>query len=193
MAASANYAWCNREVITWEIREAWQNIFGSHTQLDLVYDVAHNIAKIETHFVNGADKKLIVHRKGATRAFGPHNQELPGPYRSIGQPVLIPGSMGTASYVLTGTDTSMAKSFGTTCHGAGRRMSRRAAKRSIHGRELQDELRSRGIYVQAGSLSGIAEEAPAAYKDVDVVVEAVHEAGIANKVARLEPLAVIKG
>jgi len=193
MAASANFAWCNREVITWEIRKAWKTIFGLASRLDLVYDVAHNIAKVETHVVDGTTKKLIVHRKGATRAFGPQNRELPPSYRSIGQPVLIPGSMGTASYVLTGTETSMLKSFGTTCHGAGRSMSRRAAKRKIHGRELQDELRSRGIYVQAGSLSGIAEEAPAAYKDVNLVVEAVHQVGIANKVVKLEPLAVIKG
>ncbi len=193
MAASANYAWCNRQVITWEIRKAWEVIFGSGARLDLVYDVAHNIAKIETHEINGRNKKLIVHRKGATRAFGPGNPELPAVYQTIGQPVLIPGSMGTASYVLTGTVKSMMKSFGTTCHGAGRRMSRRAAKRNIHGRELQDQLRSQGIFVQAGSLSGIAEEAPQAYKDVDLVVEAVHQAGIANKVARLNPLAVIKG
>ncbi len=193
MAACANYAWCNRQVITWEIRKAWREVFGSQAQLDLVYDVAHNIAKIETHEVNGKKKKLIVHRKGATRAFGPGNPELPVAYMPIGQPVLIPGSMGTASYVLTGTASSMVKSFGTTCHGAGRRLSRRAAKRKIHGRELQDQLRSQGIYVQAGSLSGIAEEAPAAYKDVDLVVEVVHQAGIAHKVAKLNPLAVIKG
>jgi tRNA-splicing ligase RtcB len=193
MAACANYAWCNRQVITWEIRKAWMEVFGSQAQLDLVYDVAHNIAKIETHEVNGKKKKLIVHRKGATRAFGPGNPELPAAYLPIGQPVLIPGSMGTASYVLTGTTASMKKSFGTTCHGAGRRLSRRAAKRKIHGRELQDQLRSQGIYVMAGSLSGIAEEAPAAYKDVDLVVEAVHQAGIAHKVAKLNPLAVIKG
>jgi tRNA-splicing ligase RtcB len=193
MAACANYAWCNRQVITWEIRKAWQDVFGSSARLDLVYDVAHNIAKIEIHEVKGMNKKLIVHRKGATRAFGPGHPELPAAYQPIGQPVLIPGSMGTASYVLTGTAKSMMKSFGTTCHGAGRRMSRRAAKRNIHGRELQDQLRSRGIFVQAGSLSGIAEEAPEAYKDVDLVVEAVHQAGIANKVARLNPVAVIKG
>ena len=193
MAACANYAWCNRQVITWEIRKAWQDVFGSSALLELVYDVAHNIAKIEIHEIDGLKKKLIVHRKGATRAFGPGHPELPAAYQPIGQPVLIPGSMGTASYVLTGTAKSMMKSFGTTCHGAGRRLSRRAARRNIHGRELQDQLRSRGIFVQAGSLSGIAEEAPQAYKDVDLVVEAVHQAGIAQKVARLNPVAVIKG
>lgn len=193
MAACANYAWCNRQVITWEIRKVWREVFGSQAQLDLVYDVAHNIAKIETHQVNGKSMKLIVHRKGATRAYGPGNPELPVVYQPIGQPVLIPGSMGTASYVLTGTAESMVKSFGTTCHGAGRRMSRRAAKRKIHGRELQDELRSHGIFVQAGSLSCLSEEAPVAYKDVDLVVEVVHQAGIAHKVAKLNPLAVIKG
>jgi len=193
MSACANYAWCNRQVITWEIRQAWDEIFGAGARVDLVYDVAHNIAKIETHEVDGRNKRLIVHRKGATRAFGPGNSELPPEYRKIGQPVLIPGSMGTASYVLTGTAKSMKRSFGTACHGAGRRMSRRAARRKIHGRELQDELRSQGIFVQAGSLSGIAEEAPEAYKDVHLVVEAVCQAGIANKVARLNPMAVIKG
>lgn len=193
MSACANYAWCNRQVITWEIRRVWEEVFGSGARVDLVYDVAHNIAKIENHEVEGEKKMLIVHRKGATRAFGPGNPELPADYLTIGQPVLIPGSMGTASYVLTGTAMSMKRSFGTTCHGAGRRMSRRAAKRKIHGRELQDQLRSRGIFVQAGSLSGIAEEAPEAYKDVNMVVEAVCQAGIANKVARLNPMAVIKG
>ncbi len=193
MAACANYAWCNRQLITWEIRKAWLKVFGQDAHINLVYDVAHNIAKLETHQVNNKNKKLIVHRKGATRAFGPAFPELPEAYQAIGQPVLIPGSMGTASFVLTGTETSMKKSFGTTCHGAGRRMSRRAARRNIHGRELQDELYKRGIFVQAGSLSGIAEEAPAAYKDVNLVVEAVHQAGIANKVAKLIPLAVIKG
>ncbi|MBR9998128.1 MAG: RtcB family protein [Cyclobacteriaceae bacterium] len=193
MAACANYAWCNRQVITWEIRKVWQNIFGAEEKLDLVYDVAHNIAKLETHVINGEKRKLIVHRKGATRAYGPGFTELPVTYQAAGQPVLIPGSMGTESYVLAGTELSMLKSFGSTCHGAGRRMSRRAARKNIHGRELQDELRLQGIHIQAGSLSGIAEEAPAAYKDVNLVVEAVHQAGIAKKVAKLKPLAVVKG
>lgn len=193
MAASANFAWCNRQVITWEIRKAWKRIFGDEGRLSVVYDVAHNIAKLEDHVIDGKKRKLIVHRKGATRAFGPGFRELPAPYIPVGQPVLIPGSMGTESWVLTGTTDSMKMSFGTTCHGAGRRMSRRAARKHIHGRELQDTLKKQGIHVQAGSLSGIAEEAPGAYKDVNLVVEAVHQAGIANKVAKLKPVAVIKG
>jgi len=193
MAASANFAWCNRQLVTWEIRKAWERVFGPENKLSVVYDVAHNIAKLENHEVNGEIKKLIVHRKGATRAFGPGFPDLPEKYKSAGQPVLIPGSMGTESWVLSGTEMSMKKSFGTSCHGAGRRMSRRSARRNIHGRELQDELRVQGIHVQAGSLAGIAEEAPAAYKDVGLVVECVHQAGIAGKVAKLKPLAVIKG
>ncbi len=192
MAASANYAWCNRQVITWEIRRAWEKVFGS-AEVDMVYDVAHNIAKLETHEVDGIRQKLIVHRKGATRAFGPEYEELPKVYKPIGQPVLIPGSMGTLSYVLTGTRNSMLKSFGTSCHGAGRRMSRRAARKSIQGKELLHELRRNEIHVQAGSYSGLAEEAPGAYKDVEEVVSAVCNAGIANKVAELKPVAVIKG
>jgi len=194
MAAAANYAWCNREIITWEIQQAWSDILGlTAGKLELVYDVAHNIAKIETHKVGGQYKKLIVHRKGATRAFGPGNAELPENYKAIGQPVLIPGSMGTASYVLAGTDLSHEKSLGSACHGAGRRLSRRAARRQIRSRELVDHLRERGIFVKAGSLSGVAEEAPEAYKDVNMVVESVHQNGLAIKVARLLPLAVIKG
>ena len=194
MSASANFAWCNREVITHEIREVWEKIFGkSGGKISLIYDVAHNIAKIEEHVINGKKQKLIVHRKGATRAFGPGFIELPEIYRPFGQPVLIPGSMGTASYVLVGTEKSMEATFGSACHGAGRRMSRRAAKKTVKGRELQDELKNRGIYIQAGSLSSIAEEAPEAYKDVNLVVETIHQAGIARKVAKLIPIAVIKG
>jgi tRNA-splicing ligase RtcB len=195
MAAAANFAWCNREVISHEVREAWRNVFGKKTggKLRLLYDVAHNIAKLEKHKVDGEQKTLIVHRKGATRAFGPGNPEIPPAFRHIGQPVLIPGSMGTASYVLAGTAESMNSTFGSTCHGAGRRMSRRKAKREINGGTLREELLARGIHVQAGSISGIAEEAPKAYKDVNIVVETVHRAGIARKVAKLKPLAVIKG
>ena len=194
MAAAANYAWCNREVITWEIRQAWAHVFGeAGGDLGLVYDVAHNIAKIEKHMVGNRFEKLIVHRKGATRAFGPQHVELPDKYKGIGQPVLIPGSMGTTSYVLSGGPMSEEKSLGSACHGAGRRLSRRAARRQVQSRQLQDQLRERGIYVKAGSLSGIAEEAPVAYKDVNLVVEAVHQNGLANKVAKLKPLAVIKG
>jgi tRNA-splicing ligase RtcB len=194
MGAAANFAWANRQVITWEVRQAWNKIFaGTGDQISLVYDVAHNIAKIEQHLVGKKKKKLIVHRKGATRSFGPGHEELAQEYRAIGQPVLIPGSMGTASYVLVGTQQAMTTSFGSCCHGAGRTMSRHAAKRSIHGKTLYEELMSKGIHIQAGSMVGLAEEAPLAYKDVDNVVNVVHDAGIARKVARLRPCAVIKG
>ena len=194
MCAAANFAWCNRQVITAECRKAWANVFGkSGGELKLMYDVAHNIAKIEEHAVDGETMKVIVHRKGATRAFGPHFSELPEAYRPIGQPVLIPGSMGTASYVLAGTDESMASSFGSTCHGAGRRLSRRGAKKQVDAAKLLRELKEQGIHVQAGSHRGVAEEAPIAYKDVDLVLETVHQAGIAKKVARLRPLGVVKG
>ncbi len=194
MCAAANYAWTNRQVITWECREAWRNVFGkAGGQLRVLYDVAHNIAKIEEHQVNGEKQKVIVHRKGATRAFGPDFTELPPEYRKVGQPVLIPGSMGTASYVLVGTAESMNASFGSSCHGAGRRLSRRAAKKQVDAPSLIKKLRQKGIYVQAGSYRGVAEEAPLAYKDVNLVVETVHQAGIARKVARLRPVAVVKG
>jgi len=193
MAAGANFAWANRQMITWEARQAWKKEFGKDHDLQIVYDVAHNMAKIETHKVDGKEQKLIVHRKGATRAFGPGHPELAAEYSSVGQPVLIPGSMGTASYVLAGTELGMKVAFGSSCHGAGRRMSRRAAKRSIDGWELKEKLLDRGIYIQTGSIPGLAEEAPDAYKDVDEVVEVVHQAGLAKKVARLRPCAVIKG
>jgi tRNA-splicing ligase RtcB (3'-phosphate/5'-hydroxy nucleic acid ligase) len=194
MAAAANFAWANRQYITWEIRQAWEREFGdSGGQLSLVYDVAHNMAKIETHEIDGKKQKVIMHRKGATRAFGPGHPELAQEYRHVGQPVLIPGSMGTASYVLAGTKQGSKISFSSTCHGAGRRMSRAAARRSIHGRALRDELLKSGIYIQTGSILGLAEEAPQAYKDIHDVVDVVHQAGIARKVARLRPCVVIKG
>jgi tRNA-splicing ligase RtcB len=151
------------------------------------------MAKIEEHEIDGQRLRLCVHRKGATRAFGPGSAVLPDDLRDIGQPVLIPGSMGTASYVLTGTTAAMQQTFGSTCHGAGRVMSRTRAKKVVRGTELQQQLKSRGIVVCAGSMSGLAEEAPTAYKDVSRVVEVVHKAGIARKIARLEPIAVIKG
>lgn len=194
MCAAANFAWCNREVITHEVRSAWSNIFGEKGGVPrLLYDVAHNIAKIEEHKINGKKMKLIVHRKGATRAFGAGFEELPAGLRGVGQPVLIPGSMGTASYVLLGTPAGMEASFGTSCHGAGRSLSRTAAKKRVNAPQLKEELRKEGIYVEAGSFKGIAEEAPIAYKDVNLVVETVHRAGIALKVAKLRPLVVIKG
>ncbi len=193
MAAAANFAWANRQMITHLVRQAWNKEFGSESPLSLIYDVAHNIAKIETHVINGKKQKVIVHRKGATRAFGPGNLEIPEGYRHLGQPVLIPGSMGTASYVLVGTEQAMLMSFGSCCHGAGRVMSRTAAKRAIHGKQLKEDLQRAGIYVQASSYAGLAEEAPSAYKDIDDVINVVDSVGIARKVVKLRPMAVIKG
>lgn len=194
MSAAANYAWCNREVISWEVRKSWENIMKEPGEkLNLLYDVAHNIAKVETHKINGKNRKVIVHRKGATRAFGPHNDEIPEDYKEVGQPVLIPGSMGTHSYVLVGTKESMERSFGSTCHGAGRRMSRTAAKKAVDAPSLKKELLAKDISVEAGSYAGLAEEAPLAYKDVDLVVETVHRAKLAKRVAQLRPVGVIKG
>ncbi|MFH1644336.1 MAG: RtcB family protein [bacterium] len=193
MAAATNFAWSNRQMISHLIRQDWKHFFGEEGKLDLLYDVAHNIAKIETHEINGKQQRVIVHRKGATRAFGPNNPEIPADYQSVGQPVLIPGSMGTASYVLAGTNEGMKISLGSTCHGAGRKMSRRAAKQSIQGAELKKQLFEKGIVIEAGSIPGLAEEAPLAYKDIDEVIEVVSAAKIAKKVARLRPCAVIKG
>ena len=194
MAAAANFAFSNRQLITHEVRTAWKNIFGNNGgELNILYDVCHNIAKIEEHEIDGINKKLIVHRKGATRAFGPFNEDLPDIYKESGHPVIIPGSMGTASYVLAGTAQSMKQSFGSTCHGAGRQMSRHAARKKVQGDKLRQELLEKGIIIQAGSIRGIAEEAPIAYKDIDNVVDVVALAGIAKKVAKLKPLAVIKG
>jgi len=194
MCASANFAWANRQLITWEIREAMRNVFGKSTgSIDLLYDVAHNIAKIEEHIINGEKQKVMVHRKGATRAFPAGHPDVTPEYRGVGQPVLIPGSMGTSSYVLAGMPGSMEYSFGSSCHGSGRLLSRTAARKRIRGEELQKELLDRGIEVQTGSMKGLAEEAPEAYKDVESVVNVVELAGIAKKIARLKPLAVIKG
>lgn len=189
MCAAANFAWANRQAITASVRRVFTRTFGEAGRLRLVYDVAHNIAKLEQH--GGAE--LCVHRKGATRAFGPSNPETPAHYATVGQPVFIPGSMGTASYVMAGTDAAMSLSFGSTCHGAGRAMSRGDAKRARPGYEVRRELESRGIIVRCPSSSGLAEEAPAAYKDVERVVDVVHRAGLAHKVARLVPVGVIKG
>jgi len=194
MSAAANFAWVNRQMITWEIRQAFANIFGQEgSHLRILYDVAHNIAKLEKHKIGGIEKDVIVHRKGATRAFPAGHPEIPAQYRSVGQPVLIPGSMGTASYVLRGLTGSMELSFGSTCHGAGRTMSRTKAKKQIESGGLLKELNSHGIEICTGSLKSLPEEAPQAYKDIDSVVDVVHNAGIAGKVARLKPLAVIKG
>ncbi len=196
MQAAANYAFANRQVLAFHIRRSFEQVLAGRVKnhhLFQVYDIAHNMAKVESHTVGGRRLTLCVHRKGATRAFGPGSEVLPAAYRDIGQPVLVPGSMGTSSWVLVGTEGAMDQTFGSTCHGAGRTMSRHQAKRSVHGAGLRAELEARGIIVRAGSLSGLAEEAPDAYKDVDRVVEVVHGAGIARRVARLTPLAVIKG
>jgi tRNA-splicing ligase RtcB len=197
MRAAANYAWCNRQLLTQQAREVFSRIFGQPWEalgMDLVYDVAHNIAKFETHDVGGgANRQVCVHRKGATRAFPPGHPEIPTAYQGIGQPVIIPGSMGTASWVLAGLPGSMAQSFGTTCHGAGRMMSRTAAVKLAAGRRIDQELDALGIIARARGHKGLAEEQPAAYKDVDQVVEVVDRAGISKKVARLRPVGVIKG
>jgi tRNA-splicing ligase RtcB (3'-phosphate/5'-hydroxy nucleic acid ligase) len=196
MRCAANYAFANRQLLAHNARQAFEHVFAGdlkHWQLYQVYDIAHNMGKIETHLIDGKPVKVCVHRKGATRAFGPGSPDLPDEYKPIGQPVLVPGSMGTASWVLVGTQTSLERSFGSSCHGAGRVMSRSKAKREVRGDKLRQELETRGIHIRAGSLAGLAEEAPSAYKDVDAVVETVCGAGIARKVARLAPLAVIKG
>jgi len=196
MRAAANFAFANRQILAHSARRAFEEIFAGKLkgwELRQVYDIAHNMGKIETHEVEGKRLKVCVHRKGATRAFGPGSPDLPPEYQSTGQPVLVPGSMGTASWVLSGTEMSMACSFGSCCHGAGRVMSRSKAKHEIRGDELRRELERDGIRVRAGSMPGLAEEAPQAYKDVDEVVETVSAANIARKVARLRPVAVVKG
>lgn len=192
MVASANYAWCNRHIIASQARKSFQQVFPD-AQLNPVYDIAHNIAKVEEHTIDGVKKQVVVHRKGATRAFGPNRSELPDKYRDLGQPVLLPGSMGTASYVLIGTGTSMDETFGSTAHGAGREMSRAQATRTWRGEDLKKELEEKHIYIKAASWRGICEEAPGAYKDVDEVVRVSHEAGIGKLVVRLVPLGVVKG
>lgn len=209
MAAAANFAWANRQGITHFTRRAFQRLFGQATEVRVVYDVAHNMAKREEHFIPKLEesdsvrkrgsaptrtrREVLVHRKGATRAFPPGSPFIPAAYRSIGQPVLIPGSMGTASWVLTGAEGAMRETFGTVCHGAGRRMSRTQAKRSEAARTARQRLAAQGIYVKSQTREGIAEEIPEAYKDVDQVIEVVHRAGLARKVARLKPMGVIKG
>lgn len=196
MHAAANFAFCNRQILAHLAQRAFEQALAgkvSQCHLRQVYDIAHNMGKIETHVIEGRTVKVCVHRKGATRAFGPMQAGLPEEYLHIGQPVLVPGSMGTASWVLVGTNDSMERSYGSTCHGAGRVMSRSKAKHDVRGDRLRDELKQKGIHICAGSLAGLAEEAPQAYKDVDDVVETVSGAGIARKVARLRPLVVVKG
>lgn len=194
MSAAANFAFANRQLITWEVRNAWTNILGkTGGELRILYDVAHNIAKIEEYQIGNNLKKVIVHRKGATRAFAPGTAELTEEYKNTGQPVLIPGSMGTASYVLAGTIEAMKQTFGSTCHGAGRRMSRHAAKRKMSGPDLRNQLKKEQVSVFSQNIRDLAEEAPFAYKDIDEVINVVNSVGIAKKVAKLKPVAVIKG
>jgi tRNA-splicing ligase RtcB len=193
MRAAANFAWANRQGITHFTRQAFKRIFGEKEELRVIYDVCHNIAKLERHQVGGRERQVMVHRKGATRAFPARRPEVPEAYKSCGQPVLIPGSMGTASYVLVGSDGAMQESFGTTCHGAGRVMSRTAARKSQYAQNARQRLEERGIIVRAESHDGISEEIPEAYKDVDAVIDVVHNAGLSKRVARLKPIGVIKG
>jgi len=193
MAAAANFAWANRQAITHFTRGAFRRIFGDATQVRVVYDVAHNIAKRERHRVGESERDVVVHRKGATRSFPAGSPEIPAAYKAAGQPVLIPGSMGTASYVLVGTDRAMEETFGTVCHGAGRAMSRTAAKRGRDARVETKKLEDQGIILRAETRDGILEEIPEAYKDIDAVVDVVHNAGLARKVARLRPMGVVKG
>lgn len=193
MQAAANFAWANRHKIGHEVRTVWQRFFGSDAQLTTVYDLSHNMGKLEHHTVAGKQRQLLVHRKGATRAFGPGRPEIPEKYRAIGQPVFIPGTMGTASYVLVGTAQGMETAFGSSCHGAGRRLSRAQAKKEVHGSTLRKDLEKQGIVVRCESNVGLAEEAPCAYKDVESVVASITLNKLALPVARLVPLAVIKG
>ena len=196
MAAAANYAFANRQLITHWVRESFQEALRlppARLGLRLVYDVAHNIAKIERHLVEGREQTVCVHRKGATRSFGPGHPALPEAYRDIGQPVIIPGDMGRCSYILVGAEKSMSATFGSTCHGAGRLLSRHGAMKAAKGRSIDSELRERGIHVMAASRATLVEEIPEAYKDVTEVVQTVHDAGLSRMVARLRPIGVVKG
>ncbi|MEQ8786890.1 MAG: RtcB family protein [Pirellulaceae bacterium] len=196
MCAAANFAWCNRQLLMHQARESFEQVFGRNweqLQMGLVYDVAHNIAKFERHNTGGKERRVWVHRKGATRAFPPGHEEVPSMYRGIGQPVLIPGDMGRASWVLVGQLGSMEQTFGTCCHGAGRQMSRTAAVKHAQGRRIDRELEAKGVVARARSWRGLAEEQPDAYKDVNQVVEVVHKANLARKVARMRPIGVVKG
>ncbi len=196
MAGAANYAFANRQIIFHWVRETFERVFSMSAErlgLRLIYDVCHNIAKIETHRVNNRDMKVCVHRKGATRAFPPKHPDIPMEYKDVGQPVLIPGDMGRYSYVLVGTEQAMAETFGSTCHGAGRVLSRRQAQKVSKGRPIIRELEDQGITVRSAGMATVREEIPEAYKDVSQVVEVVYGAGISQKVARLRPMGVIKG
>lgn len=192
MSSAANFAFNNRQLITYNVREVFRRLFKTD-KVNIVYDVCHNIAKIEEHTVDSSKKKVLVHRKGATRAFPKHHKDIPNAYKEFGQPVLIPGSMGTYSYVLVGTETAMEETFGSTCHGAGRALSRNKAKLIMSADEAVKKLREKGIVIQASTRSGITEEIPEAYKNISAVVDVVHKAGLSLKVAKLKPIGVIKG
>jgi tRNA-splicing ligase RtcB len=193
MAAAANFAWANRQGIMHFLRGAFRRVFGDEVQLQLIYDVCHNIAKQETYVIDGRKREVLVHRKGATRAFPAGHPDIPAAYAAIGQPVFVPGSMGTASWVLVGQQRAMEESFGSVCHGAGRLLSRTAVRKGKNVQEERRKLEQNGILVRSESKDGILEELPEAYKDVDEVIEVVHKAGLAKKVARLRPMGVIKG
>jgi tRNA-splicing ligase RtcB len=192
MSAGINCALANRQIITHLVREIFTEVYPEG-RVKMLYDISHNTCKIEIHVIHGKKKKVYVHRKGATRAFGPGQMDLPVEYKDIGQPVLIGGTMGTSSYILAGTEEGMKQAFGSACHGAGRSMSRTQAKKTWHGREVVRELENRGILIRGHSYSGIAEEAPGSYKDVSEVVDAAHYANLARKVARVRPIACVKG
>ncbi|GER91607.1 hypothetical protein KDW_57690 [Dictyobacter vulcani] len=196
MACGANFAWANRQLLMDGVRQAFKTVFGRKAKakdMPLVYDVCHNIAKIEEYEIDGQLRKVCVHRKGATRAFPAGHPAIPEKYRSVGQPVLIPGDMGRYSFMLVGGPNSMQQSFGSCCHGAGRRMSRTAAKKAVGARELIQQLESKGVTIRAHSKNLLAEEAPQAYKDAQQVVNVVHNAGLASLVVRLKPIVVVKG
>ena len=196
MFAALNFAWSNRQMITHWTRKSFERVFGqteSDLDMKLVYDVAHNIAKVENHKIDGKNRRVVVHRKGATRAFPANLEEVPLKYRDLGQPVLVPGSMGTGSWILLGQENSMSKSFGSTAHGAGRMMSRSKARRDFTEEQVKKSLNDKGIFIKSLTRDGIVEETPEAYKNVDSVVNVSHELGIATKVAKLVPIGVIKG
>jgi tRNA-splicing ligase RtcB len=196
MFAALNFAWSNRQMITHWTRKSFERVFNqteSDLDMKLVYDVAHNIAKVENHKIDGKNKRVVVHRKGATRAFPANLDEVPSKYRDLGQPVLVPGSMGTGSWILLGKEDSMNRSFGSTAHGAGRMMSRSKARRTFTEDQVKKSLKDKGIFIKSLTRDGVVEETPEAYKNVDSVVNVSHELGIATKVAKLVPIGVIKG
>ncbi|AEF96231.1 RtcB family protein [Methanotorris igneus] len=196
MCCGANYAWANRQMITHWVRESFEKVFKTSAEdleMNIIYDVAHNIAKIEEHVIDGKTKKVVVHRKGATRAFGPGSELIPKEYRKVGQPVIIPGDMGTASYLMHGTEKAMEETFGSTAHGAGRTLSRAKALKLWKGKEIKAKLEKEGIIVMADSKAVIAEECPEAYKSIDLVADVCHKSGISLKVSRMKPMGVVKG